>query len=213
MAGSAQRSRGLYRLLERPAVFNRLMRLLGGDSVRERIVRDFLPPLTGATLLDIGCGTGAFLDALPPDVSYVGVDINPAYIETARRRYGNRGQFYCARAGDEIDFAGDAFDVIAAIAVIHHLDDAEVSRLLETAVRLLRPGGTFLSIDPTKHAGQSAPSRLLVSLDRGRCVRTPAAYRALLASRFADIDDRVVTDLLRIPYSHYVAQARSASVR
>jgi SAM-dependent methyltransferase len=210
--GEGQRSRGVYRLLERPAVFNRLMRLLGAAAVRERIVREFLQPTAGARLLDVGCGTGTLLDALPADVVYVGVDINPAYIETARQRYGHRGQFVCAHAADDID-AGGAFDLIAAIAVMHHLDDAEVLQLVDRASRLLRPGGTFLSIDPAKHDRQSAASRLFVSLDRGRCVRTPEGYRKLLASRFEEIDDRVVTDLLRIPYGHYVAKARSASAR
>jgi 2-polyprenyl-3-methyl-5-hydroxy-6-metoxy-1,4-benzoquinol methylase len=92
--GDGQRSRGVYRLLERPAVFNRLMGLLGAAAVRERIVREFLQPTAGARLLDVGCGTGTLLDALPADVVYVGVDINPAYIETARQRYGHRGHSF-----------------------------------------------------------------------------------------------------------------------
>jgi SAM-dependent methyltransferase len=208
-----QRSRGIYRLLEWPAVYNRLMRLLGGDAVRERIVREFLQPPPGAKLLDIGCGTGALLDALPAEVEYIGVDINPAYIDAARQRYGNRGRFVCARAGDEIDFVRGGFDVVAAIAVMHHLDDGEVVRLAANASRLLRPGGAFVSVDPAKHDRQSAASRLFVSLDRGRCVRTPERYRELLACHFEEIEDRLVTDLLRIPYSHYVATARSAFVR
>ena len=153
------------------------------------------------------------LDALPANVEYVGLDINPTYIDAARQRYGTRGRFFQARAGDEIEIAAEEFDIVAAIAVMHHLEDAEVLQLAASAARLLRPGGTFLSIDPTKHDGQPAAARLFVSLDRGRRVRTPAGYRALLASQFAEIDDRVVTDLLRIPYSHYVATARSTSVR
>jgi SAM-dependent methyltransferase len=209
---AGQRSRGVYRLLAQPAVFNPLMRLLGSRAVLERIVSEFLQPKAGAKLLDVGCGTGTLLRALPADVVYVGVDVNPAYIETARQRYGNRGHFVCARAADEIDVGG-GFDLIAAIAVMHHLEDAEVLQLADRASRLLRPGGTFLSVDPTTHGGQSAASRLFVSLDRGRCVRTPEGYRKLLASRFVEIDDRLVTDLLWIPYSHYVAKARSTSVR
>jgi SAM-dependent methyltransferase len=49
-------------------------------------------------ILDVGCGTGDLLALLPPDVTYVGVDIAPTAVEAARRRFGERANcsFYCA---------------------------------------------------------------------------------------------------------------------
>jgi SAM-dependent methyltransferase len=189
------------------------MRLLGGPAARKRFVDEFVKPDDGAKLLDVGCATGVLLEDLPPGVVYVGVDINPAYIESARARYGGRGEFFTARAGDDLASGRSGFDFVVAMALLHHLDDDEAHRLLDSASRLLRPGGAFVAIDPTLHERQAIAARLLVSLDRGRRVRSPQGYRALLEAHFPDIEERVLTDLLPVPYSHYVVKARSASAR
>lgn len=49
-------------------------------------------------VLDVGCGTGDLLAFLPPDVTYVGVDIAPTAVETAQRRFAERpnSYFFCA---------------------------------------------------------------------------------------------------------------------
>ena len=51
----------------------------------EHVRVEALRPFPGARLLDAGCGTGSLLDNLPPDVHYVGFDVNPAYLEAAER--------------------------------------------------------------------------------------------------------------------------------
>jgi SAM-dependent methyltransferase len=213
MADESHRSGGIYRILERPAVYDRVMRLLGGPAARKRFVDEFVRPVDGAKLLDVGCGTGVLLDDLPSGVVYVGVDVNAAYIESARRRYSGRGEFFTARAGDDLAEGRSGFDFVVAMALLHHLEDDEAHRLLDSASRLLRPGGAFVSIDPTLHERQAIVARVLVSLDRGRRVRSPQAYRALIEKHFPDIEESVLTDLLPIPYSHYVVRARSTSVR
>ena len=50
------------------------------------------------SVLDIGCGTGELLKYLQPDIRYVGLDISPTAIETARLRYSGRPKtdFYAA---------------------------------------------------------------------------------------------------------------------
>ena len=42
------------------------------------------------SLLDIGCGTGETLKYIGPDIRYVGMDISPTAIRTARERYTDR---------------------------------------------------------------------------------------------------------------------------
>ena len=41
-------------------------------------------------VLDLGCGTGLLLAYLPPAVGYVGIDISPTAIESARARFQGR---------------------------------------------------------------------------------------------------------------------------
>jgi len=204
----SHRTTGLYRILERAAVYERFQKLLGAPGARARFVREFLRPFSGARLLDIGCGTASLLDYLPADVGYTGFDLNPAYIAHARRRYGDRGHFYCARVGQEhAVLEEDGFDFVVAKSVLHHLTDAEAHHLLASAHHLLRPGGVFISSDTVFHDGQRRVARFLAAIDRGGSVRWPDAYRALADAYFPDVETRLVTDMLLIPYDHFIMRA------
>jgi SAM-dependent methyltransferase len=202
----SHRSGGLFRMLERPAAYLALQNLLGGERARRRFVGEYVKPFSHARVLDAGCGTGTLLDYLPREIEYVGFDVNPAYIEAAIAQHGARGRFVCARAGDAVGET-EKFDLVVALALLHHLDDADAARLLAQAARVLRPGGAFVSIDAVFHPGQGTISRLLARADRGASVRSPDAYRRLIGVHFEEIDDCVVRDLLRVPYSHYIARA------
>lgn len=201
----SHRATGAYKLLERPGLYRRFQALLGGPAALERFVREFVRPADGARLLDAGCGAGALLGYLPESVQYVGYDLNPAYIEEARLRHGSRGHFVCARVGEEpADIVSGAFDVVVAVALLHHLTDGEADHLVRTAARVLAPGGAFVTIDGTLHPGQGFVSRTLARLDRGGAVRAPEAYRRLLEPHFTSIEQWLVTDLLAVPYSHCI---------
>lgn len=202
-----QLSGGLYRLLERAGVYERFQRALGARAARQRFVAELLRPFPAARILDVGCGTASLLDDLPSDVDYTGYDLNPRYIAEAERRYGRRGRFFLARVGDEPPLEG-SFDFVVAKGVLHHLNDVDAGSLIRDAHRRLRKGGCLVTLDPVLHLGQSRIARFLISLDRGRCVRSPQGYRALLATRFSEIEERLVTDLMNFPYSHFVLRAR-----
>jgi SAM-dependent methyltransferase len=206
----SHRTTGLYRILERPGVYERFQRLLGARRSRARFVDEFLKPFGGASLLDIGCGTASLLDDLPADVDYTGFDLNPAYIEAAQRRYGSRGRFLCARVGREGNPVGaQEFDFVVAKGLIHHLDDEEAHLLLESARKVLRPGGVFVSMDNVFHEGQRWIARLLTSLDRGGRVRSPQDYSALVEAHFEDVQTRLVSDMMAVPYDHFIIRARA----
>lgn len=214
MTAPAHRSRGLYRLLEPAAAYEGLQRLLGAGQARRRFVEEILRPRPGDRLLDIGCGAGGLLDALPEGVSYAGYDLNPRYIEAARRRHGARGEFHQARAGQPPEeLLGGTFDLVVAKSILHHLDDCEAEELMAVAGRALRPGGVLVTIDPVFHPGQSPIAHWVISRDRGARVRTPEGYRALVAGRFEVQESGVLTDLTRIPYSHFYLRAARLAAR
>lgn len=201
------RTAGWYRVLEFTGVYDLCQRALGGRAARGRFVRDFVRPEPGARVLDVGCGTGSLLDHLPRDVEYVGYDLNPRYIAAARERYGGRGRFFQARVGDPLPLENGVFDLVVAKAILHHLGDDEAHQLIASARLQLRPGGALVTIDPAFHDLQSLVARALISLDRGRSVRTPEGYRQLVTAHFEIMEDHLLTDQLIVPYSHYVQRA------
>lgn len=79
---------------------------------------------------------------------------------------------------------------------------------MSSAYAHLAPTGALVTIDPVYHRGQAFLSRLIISLDRGRQVRTPEQYTALATTYFPGVEGQVVTDMLPIPYSHFLMRAR-----
>jgi len=200
------RSGGLYRVLALPRVYETFQKLLGARAARARFVREFLRPYDGARLLDIGCGTASLLDDLPGGVTYVGYDMNAAYIAAAQRRYGDRGKFHSAAVGSEL-ILDEEFDFVVAKSLLHHLSDADADRVVATARRVLRPGGVFISSDNVFYEGQPWLSKALTALDRGSGVRTPEGYRRLIEPHFDRAETWLVTDMVRFPYAHFVMRA------
>lgn len=201
---------GWRRVLTLPWAYETLQRSLGSDRGTARYVAEVVRPQEGARVLDIGCGPGTIVGHLPGDIRYTGYDMNPAYIDAAQRRYGDRAEFSCGRVGDtDLHPEAGQFDVVTANGLIHHLSDVEVAALTRTAREHLKPGGVFVTLDPVRVPSAPRIARLLVGLDRGRAVRTATAYRKLLSTTFETIEDRVFTDLLRVPYTHYVARCQA----
>lgn len=99
--------------------------------------------------LDIGCGAGTFISTLAPERRSTGVDIAEAQIEYAKQHYGTEShRFICIDAMKELPFSENAFDVVTMVEIIEHLPMTENRRLLEEALRVLRPGGRIVLTTP-----------------------------------------------------------------
>lgn len=186
-------------LLDKPALFDAYQAAVGANRAKQEFVANWVRPQSGDRVLDIGCGTGAVVPFLPDDVEITGIDIHPPYIEAARARFGSRGRFVLGDAADPESQLPHDFDVAYAFGVFHHLPDDAARRLVQGALEHLRPGGRFVSIDPTLVEGQGWLSRFIVTSDRGEYIRTPAQLAGLLAEH--DPVTEVRTDLLRIPFA------------
>jgi SAM-dependent methyltransferase len=192
----------LRRLLSVPWIYTALQNAAGARRVRATLAREFIRPRPGERVLDVGCGPAEMLPELS-GVHYVGIDLSAAYIDAARARYPGRGEFLVGDAAS-LGTTGRRFDVVLGIALLHHLDDAEAESFLAAAADLLEPGGRFLSFDCAYTTPQNPVARFLISRDRGRHVRTPAAYEALLRRHFELVRTDLRTDLNWIPYTHFV---------
>jgi ubiquinone/menaquinone biosynthesis C-methylase UbiE len=97
--------------------------------------------------LEVGCGTGRWLEELQFAVSQVvGLDRSPGMLEQAHHRRGKL-DLVCGDAGD-LPISSNVFDLIYCVNAIHHFDDKEGS--IRQATSCLRPGGVLciIGIDP-----------------------------------------------------------------
>jgi cyclopropane fatty-acyl-phospholipid synthase-like methyltransferase len=189
-------------VLSLPWAYQSFWHLVGGVKRNRVLVRDYIRPQAGDRILDIGCGPGSMAPFLP-DSEYLGVDASAEYIDEARRRFPQM-QFACQRVSQYNLAQRNHFDIVLALGVLHHLDDAEAVTLFQIARDALRPGGRLVTIDGVWTDDQSQLVKYLLSRDRGRFVRTEAKYRELAAKVFSNIESSVQHDLLRIPYSQVI---------
>lgn len=96
--------------------------------------------LTGARILDCGCGTGSNLEMLRSYGTAVGFDLTQVGTEFARG-HGHR----VARASiSDIPFRSGTFDLVTSFDVFQVLPDAVERSAIHEMSRVLKPGGWLL---------------------------------------------------------------------
>jgi ubiquinone/menaquinone biosynthesis C-methylase UbiE len=172
--------------------FDRIAHITNDDRwTQNGHYHDFLlrhVPLNCRTVLEIGCGTGAFARQLAKrSESVLALDLSPEMIRLARER---------SRGFENIDFQvadvaacelpSEEFDCIATIATLHHLSFAET---LSKMKRALKPNGVLLVLDLVELEGiyDALTSAVAVPVSVGlrllnqRRLLAPAAVRAAWA--------------------------------
>lgn len=195
-----QSNSGLLRWLRVPFLYNLFQDVVGANALRRRIIRNHARARPGDKVIDIGCGPAQILQSLP-DVEYFGLDTDPGYIAFAKRSYGDKGTFVI---GNTRSVEGDSrfknADIVIAITVLHHLDDQDALHCIRFAYDALKAGGRFICLDPCWIPNQGVFSKYIMSHDRGRNIRTEHQYRQLAGKLFKNVDARVDTKAMRIPY-------------
>lgn len=158
---------GFYTFFSNPIIYNNFQNLIGARKARERLVKEFIKPFPGVKIIDIGCGPGTILEYLPKDIKYTGFDINYKYIEYAKQRYGDRGEFVCKRVGEFINNYPNYFDIAIAAGLLHHLEDKEAKKLFSIAEEILIKRGRIITIDAVFIKKQNIIAKFIISMDQG----------------------------------------------
>ncbi len=112
-----------------------------------RTLRALDVPWGSAEVLDVGAGTGFYLDRWKElGVSSVaGIDLTDASVAGLREKYPE-SEFYRLDIGDEMeDLRGRQFDLISCMDVLFHIvDDARYGKAIRNIHDLLKPRGLFV---------------------------------------------------------------------
>ncbi|MFJ6555958.1 SAM-dependent methyltransferase [Streptomyces luteogriseus] len=175
-----------------------LVVLTGPVPFQRRLARRSLALLEarpGHLVLDAGCGRGDTTARLgAAGCRALGVDIQPAQIDQARRRYGCSGAHFAVadatalpQRAAEIPLTEGSFDRVHCLEAAFHFGHEGRRSFLSGSFRLLRPGGRLVLVDVTSRKDQP-----IGSLDPNGLVRG--------TWRFDDIE----------PYGRYPLMASAA---
>jgi SAM-dependent methyltransferase len=109
--------------------------------------------LEGARLLDLGCFTGGRLIAYIEKYNLAygcGIDINPVFAQAGEefaesKQLSDKASFLTGY-GEKLPYENNSFDYLISTDVFEHVKDLKL--VLSECHRILKPGGTMLSVFP-----------------------------------------------------------------
>lgn len=104
-------------------------------------------------ILDYGCGDGWYVNYLSNyfnhSIDIEGCDISKQFIEKAKHDY-QKFKFFEEREIRELE----KYDLIYIVAVLAHLDNFEVEKLLQKVNTMLKPGGKVILFEQVSSPGR-----------------------------------------------------------
>jgi SAM-dependent methyltransferase len=123
-------------------------------AVVRRRARRLLAGRAGPRVLDVGSGTGFYLDLWRElgATSVTGSDITETAVERLRARSPGSEVVRFDVGGEDVPLPPAGFDVVSAFDVLFHIvDDRAYARALRNIHQLLTPGGLLLFTDNFVH--------------------------------------------------------------
>jgi ubiquinone/menaquinone biosynthesis C-methylase UbiE len=101
-------------------------------------------------LLDVGCGTGRFLDFVQqawPRLQITGLDMSDAYIRHAKRHLRRSRTSLIVGKAEEIPLSDNSQDAVTSTFLFHELPPKVRRIALRECARVLKPGGRLVLLD------------------------------------------------------------------
>jgi ubiquinone/menaquinone biosynthesis C-methylase UbiE len=183
-------------------------------AMRYRAVERMVTSLPVTSVLDVGCGTGDFVQLFDPSrTRYLGVDISANMIAECRRLFP--AHEFKVTDGDSIDAPDASVDLVLSIGVLEYLHDP-VSHLKEL-IRVAKPHGHIIVTVPNgsnRSRQLDRPIRALLDSGPGkrlrRALRRPSQIRP--AQRTVVKDSRIRHRQMTVDELQEIARANGLAL-
>jgi ubiquinone/menaquinone biosynthesis C-methylase UbiE len=205
-----ENNKQLYRILFKGSFYNAFQAIVGANYTDRWLLKNFWKISDGEKIVDMGCGTGKVFSIIDKRIDYIGFDYNYNYINIANYKYGDKATFFVGTSELFLQTPRKELlnaDKVLITGLLHHLNDDEVFSVLKLSKTILKTGGKILCIEPVFLMHQSKLARFVMSLDRGKNVRNENEWTHLFLQYFSDFESNIVTNLLRLPYTHILINA------
>ncbi len=153
----------------------------GRDAMRKTLLFWMPADLSGARILDAGCGAGQLaIEAARRGADVVAVDVAGTLVNLARERAANEtfAGSIDFRTGDMLDPALGAFDYVVAMDSLIHYDAADIVRVLAGLAPRTRSAVLFTFAPKTAAlSAMHAAGKLFPKGDRAPSIRPAAEAR------------------------------------
>lgn len=172
--------------------FQTLMAEPSGQRLMKALISDVVPLFanghdrltTGIDVADVGCGSGRALNLLAatyPNSRFTGFDIAESALDAARAEAANAGSTnvaFVVRDAANLDEPA-RFDVMTSFDAVH--DQAHPDKMLAGIYSALRPGGTYLCVEPKAsshlHENLENPTAaMMYTISTMHCMTVSLAY-------------------------------------
>jgi SAM-dependent methyltransferase len=191
--------RALDYLLEQTIVYSLWQAPFAADKVAPILAHNNIDQVR--RVLDVGCGPGTNTHLFSKS-DYLGVEMNPRYVEYARKKFNRR--FVVADVTQYQDDAGGNFDFVLLNSFLHHIDLDSTNSVLHRVKKWLSPDGYMHIIELTS-PGDHSIAQFLADWDRGKFTRPLAEWREIFSQHLEiDIFEPFPVGLLGKPLWHFV---------
>ena len=98
----------------------------------------------GSIVLEVGCGTGNYVGTIAGRFGCTAYGVDPSESMLAHARARPERVTWRLGQAEQLDFAGDSFDLIFSVDVIHHV--ADKTAFYCQAAHILKPGGRICTV-------------------------------------------------------------------
>ena len=110
------------------------------------IFEELLSGINGGKVLDIGCGSGQFIEILIQSLgsfdSVTGVDVDESVLEESGMKYQGESYRFLKASTQSLPFEDGSFDFVTISKALHHVENDR--QALNEMKRVLKQGGYFL---------------------------------------------------------------------